>query len=122
MSGLFRAAALLAIMLMAPGAASLAQTVPAPPVQARPAQPTPQTPIPAAQLPPDLPADPALPQDVDPAPRVGGYAGDQALGGADCRTGCDKAYYLCLSNDDSGQCSTSWTQCLTACPSHSSNF
>ena len=112
------AAAVLTLVLCGSGAVSLAQT-PAPKAATAPA---PQTPIPAAQLPVALPPDPVLSQDADPAPRVGRYAGDQAAGGADCRTSCDKAYYLCLSTDDGGQCSTTWSQCLTGCPSHSSNF
>jgi hypothetical protein len=106
---------------MAPGA--LAQTPPrtAPAQSSTPSPPTPQTPVPA-QPPTALPPDPVLPEDADPAPRVSGYGGDQALGGADCRTGCDRTYYLCLANDDSSQCSPPWAQCLAACPDHSSNF
>jgi hypothetical protein len=93
---------------------TLAQT-PAAPI----AKTAPQTPIPPAALPPD----PALTTpDTDTAKRVRGYAGDQRLGGADCRSQCDKTYYLCLAVDDSGRCPTSWSQCLAACPSHSSNF
>jgi hypothetical protein len=101
----------------------LAASAGAQPVQPlAPAKTAPQTPIPPAALPP-LPPDPELTTpDTDTTKRVQGYAGDQALGGADCRTQCDKAYYLCLAVDDSGQCPTTWTQCLTACPSHSSNF
>ena len=98
-------------------ASTHAQNAPTAPAQAPPPR---QTPIPApAAQPPDPELD--MP-DTDTAKRVTGYAGDQAVGGADCRTTCDKAYYLCLSNDDSGQCPTGWTRCLTACPAHSSNF
>ena len=80
-----------------------------------------QTPAPVA-LPPRAP-DPELDlPDTDTAKRIGGYADEDAVGGADCRTGCDKSYYLCLAVDDSGRCPVSWTQCLTACPAHSSNF
>jgi len=93
-----------------------AQT-PAAPIKAGP----PQTPVPVA-LPPRTP-DPELDlPDTDTAKRIGGYADQEATGGADCRTSCDKSYYLCLANDGSGQCPASWTQCLTACPANSSNF
>ncbi len=104
-----------AVSLMLIGGAS-AQT------PAAPAKPAPQqTPAPVA-LPPRAP-DPELDlPDTDTAKRIGGYADQNAVGGADCRTGCDKTYYQCLAVDDSGQCPASWTQCLTACPAHSSNF
>lgn len=115
MSGFFRGLLVVISLSAALCSSTLAQT-PAPPT----AKAAPQTPIPAAALPQPDPtlADP----DADATRRVGGYAGDQAVGGADCRTQCDRAYYLCLAVDDSGQCPTTWTQCLTACPSHSSNF
>jgi hypothetical protein len=80
-----------------------------------------QTPAPAVAPPPRTP-DPELDlPDTDTAKRVTGL-GDEAVGGADCRTQCHTAYYMCLSADDSGGCPTAWTQCLNACPAHSSNF
>jgi hypothetical protein len=119
MGGWLKYLAVVGVVSVMLTASTQAQTVPADPASAKAA---PQTPIPAAALPQPQP-DPALADpDTDTTRRVGGYAGDQALGGADCRTQCDRAYYLCLAVDDSGQCPTTWTQCLTACPSHSSNF
>ncbi|HVY34074.1 MAG TPA: hypothetical protein VG960_06595, partial [Caulobacteraceae bacterium] len=60
--------------------------------------------------------------DTDTAKRLDRKVGDQAVGGADCRTQCHTAYYMCLAADDSGGCPTAWAQCLNACPAHSSNF
>jgi hypothetical protein len=81
----------------------------------------PKTPTPAIALPPRTP-DPDLDlPDTDTAKRVTGL-GAEALGGADCRTQCHQAYYMCLANDDSGQCPASWARCLAACPANSSNF
>ena len=104
-----------AVGLLLSGGA-VAQT-PAPPIKPGPKQ----TQAPVA-LPPRAP-DPELdPQNTDTTRRIGGYADQGVVGGADCRTQCHKAYYLCLATDDSGQCPATWTQCLNACPAHSSNF
>ena len=126
MSRLFRGMAVVlgAVLLLAAGAD--AQTAGKPPdtptvlppvAKAAPRQtpapiiaPAPRTPDPELDLP-----------DTDTAKRVTGLGGE-AVGGADCRTQCHTAYYICLANDDSGGCPTAWTQCLTACPAHSSNF
>jgi hypothetical protein len=95
------------------------QTPAVPPPVAK--APAPNTPAPAFTLPPRTP-DPDLDlPDTDTAKRVTGLGAD-AVGGADCRTGCAKTYYMCLSIDDSGQCPSAWAQCLAACPAHSSNF
>ncbi|HUO22364.1 MAG TPA: hypothetical protein VMU59_07595 [Caulobacteraceae bacterium] len=81
-----------------------------------------KTPLPAVPQPATRAPDPELDiPDTDTAKRVGGY-GQEAVGGADCRVACDKAYYMCLSTDEGGQCGLAWSQCLTACPEHSSNF
>jgi hypothetical protein len=80
-----------------------------------------QTPAPVFTPPPRTP-DPTLDlPDDDTTKRVTGL-GQEAVGGADCRAECDKAYYMCLSTDDGGQCPPTWSQCLTACPAVSSNF
>lgn len=129
MSGFIRAImALAAIASVAVMTSASAQTAPG--AIAAPTPPTPpvvdkkplvrQTPMPklAARRP-----DPELDlRDTDTAKRVEGFVGDQPVGGADCRTQCAKAYYVCLSTDDSGGCAPTWTRCLTACPAHSSNF
>jgi hypothetical protein len=97
-----------------------AQTQPAPPVQPTPkaAAPVlaPMTPLPPRAPDPDLDFNPP-----DTTQRVGGLA-DLPLGGADCRTTCDKTYYICLSTEDADQCSSAWTRCLVACPQSSSSF
>ena len=122
MSGLWRCLAVIlgvSAMLTAGADAQTAApmvTVPVP-AKAAPRQtpapiiaPAPRTPDPELDLP-----------DTDTAKRVTGLGGE-AVGGADCRTQCHTAYYMCLSTDDSGGCPTAWTQCLNACPAHSSNF
>ena len=109
LKGLVIAGALSALL----AASTRAQTVAPANANAR------QTPAPSATLPPD--PELALP-DTATAKRLDRSIGDEPLGGADCRTACDKAYYQCLADDDSGRCPVSWAQCLTACPAHSSNF
>jgi hypothetical protein len=92
-----------------------------PPAQAAAKRPPRRTTAPAFTPPPRAP-DPELDlPDTDTAKRVTGLR-DEAVGGADCRTACDKAYYICLPNDPDSQCQGFWTQCLRTCPTHSSNF
>lgn len=104
-----------AVSLLVTGS-TLAHT-PSAPIKTAPLQ----TPAPVV-APPRAP-DPELdPSGIDTTRRIGGYADQQAGGGADCRTQCHEAYYACLATDDSGQCPPSWTRCLALCPAHSSNF
>ena len=108
----------LSALLAASTHAQTAAPVPAAPAKAA----SKQTPAPAGAL-PALPADPELADPaVDTTKRLDRSIGNEAVGGADCRTGCDKTYYTCLSLDDSGQCPVTWAQCQAACPEHSSNF
>ncbi|HEY1426026.1 MAG TPA: hypothetical protein VGF50_05075 [Caulobacteraceae bacterium] len=55
------------------------------------------------------PAAPMLPQApaVLPAPRDA----------SDCRMDCSQTYYLCRTDDQSGDCGGGWSQCLAACNS-----
>ncbi len=120
-------AATVAVVLSAGLSAAQAQVLPQAPARA-PDAPQPkaapvkrQTPVP---LPP-LPADPTLDMQTGPdnTKRIGPYLNDPKVGGADCRTQCSSVYYVCLSNnEDATQCGPAWSQCLTACPAHSSNF
>ncbi len=99
------AAALFVLAAVAATGLALAQTRPATPAPAR-------APDPAIGVPPSS----------DTAKRLDRSVGEQALGGAECRTVCDRTYYLCLAAQDSDSCPTSWAQCLTACPKTSGNF
>jgi hypothetical protein len=125
MNGAWKALVLAAAMCAALSASTHAQNAPAaaipPPGSAVKATLIPKSAAPSPSA--ALPTHPELDMpDTDTAKRVTAYAGDQAVGGADCRTNCDKAYYMCLTNDDGGQCPTSWNRCLIGCPAHSSNF
>lgn len=124
MSGLFKSVAIMVCLSAAMTASSQAQTTPGQsstvpaPAKALPRQ----TPAPVTAPPPRArDAELDLP-DTDTAKRLDRKVGDQAVGGADCRTRCHAAYYMCLTADDSGGCPTAWAQCLNACPAHSSNF
>ncbi len=125
MNGLWRCLAVILGVSMMLTASTRAQTAGKPPPAAPPPAVkivVPQSKAPVTPPPPrarnaelDLP-------DTDTAKRLDRKVGDQAVGGADCRTRCHAAYYMCLTADDSGGCPTAWAQCLNACPAHSSNF
>lgn len=132
--------ALAALALLAVAGPAGAQAQKKPPTYVTPPPPLrgPATaPTPTPPTPPKRPTTPAQPDDqtqpVDPSlrqaltpqadttARLGGLQPEQA-GGAQCRSACAQTYYFCLANQEGDTCQTSWTQCLTACPTNSSSF
>jgi hypothetical protein len=109
---------LAAVLALGLAASALAQDAPKPAVDGGLRGPiAPPRPI---QRTPDPALDPgAL---ADTARGVDRTIGDQALGGADCRTNCAQTYYMCLAVEDADQCSPRWARCTAGCPSNSSNF
>ncbi len=84
--------------------------------------PAPSTP---AKAPPSsLAVRPPDPRLGNPAPmvspRVTGWTA-AAGGGGQCRSGCAQSLYFCIAQDDAEQCAPRWTQCLTACPTVTSD-
>lgn len=133
--GLRLALAALALLAIAGPAGAQAQkkqptyVTPPPPLRGPEPAPTPAPPKrPAASAAPDSqaqPVDPSLrqgfPPRADTTARLGGLQPEQA-GGAQCRSSCAQTYYFCLANQEGDTCQSSWTQCLTACPTNSSSF
>jgi hypothetical protein len=78
-----------------------------------------KAPAPLPARPADQSLDPLLAPPVDTTARMGGLEQERA-GGAICRQACAQSYYFCLTNEDAQSCATSWTTCLTACPTNSS--
>lgn len=70
---------------------------------------------PLAPAAPEAPAEPQLPDPVGGAASVT-WRGLPDTGGArQCRAGCDRSYYFCLSSGDDDSCPTSWGRCRTRC-------
>ena len=123
MSKWLRATVIAAVLSAGLGGAQ-AQVAPQAPAHApdKPKTPPPrQTPVPVQPL-AQLPPDPTLDPQGKTIARITGHADDPAIGGADCRTGCDSVYYTCLVQEEATPCAASWNRCLKACPKHSSAF
>ena len=119
------------LLMLAPALASAANGVRPPQgftVLRGPQAPTPpRTPAPAAAA----AAAPASRSDFlmsprpDIAPRFTWNAAPRLQGSCSapdagqCRQGCSRTYYFCLSSDDAQECSRAWTQCLASCASGS---
>jgi hypothetical protein len=87
---------------------------------------TPKAPTPPVMPPPRV--APGRPRDLTlmspnlsqpAAPRLRGWDGAAAPGGAQCRTSCSRDQYVCLAGDG-GDCNAIWVKCVAACPEGSS--
>lgn len=70
---------------------------------------------PLAPSTPAAPADPQLGAPVGAAASITWKAPGDPAPARQCRAGCDRTYYFCLSSGDDDTCSTSWGQCRTKC-------
>lgn len=69
----------------------------------------------AAAPPPRAPASPpAAAAPPTPAVRLRSPVTPDA-GGAQCRSGCDREYYFCLSGEVAESCADRWGQCRAKC-------
>lgn len=70
---------------------------------------------PLAPAGPQAPGDPQAPEPVGAAASVTWRAPPDRGAARQCRSGCDRTYYFCLSSGDGDACPTSWSQCRTKC-------
>lgn len=57
---------------------------------------------------------------IAPAPTNQRARQTARAGGAQCRTSCANALYMCRVDQDESDCNRVWSQCVAACPETSS--